>query len=518
MDINIGTELQLLSATFGVANPVLTNDTPLVSEVVVAAPTIHRRSRLKRAVAVSAVKKTPIVHAKALITLAAPNEVEDESEDFSTGRQDLAALFRPEPMIAVVVKKNIHSVAKADAPKKVDTQVPVPIEVAAPPSGIHKEQVATPLEYSELIAYFNNRVKPAASVAGAPIRHSQHVALPHTMSKPLTMPEPVLTTRFLDFAKIGPTPGEATSVRAAAGESMTIQTPAVGNDSSGATDATKVTTQVAGTLVSPIDVRTYMRTQDKVPTQEGPAKPAHMVSTNQGGSVTLTQNPSRKGVDLFGEGVNSQAPIAANTQPVVPAPAAPPAPIDQHGLLALATDLPVEPAAPFSGRVLEAFTGGATPVSGALVQVLGTTLRGTTDEKGGFSFAGVKVNGVLPVVITKDGFLKRQLELKPTSRADIELVSENSVSLTAVAAGESRGAAGGYIFGQLVSVTGESLEGFTVDINGSSFLKPLYADSNGAPSRTLTATSERGQFMALNVPPGTYHVSCPGWAARRSCS
>jgi hypothetical protein len=162
----------------------------------------------------------------------------------------------------------------------------------------------------------------------------------------------------------------------------------------------------------------------------------------------------------------------------------------------------------FSGHVSEAFTSGARSVADADVQVIGGPLTARTDDAGNFRFDGVNVQGVLPVVITKSGYLKRRIDLKPGVAASIELISENSVGLAAVAAGESLQTGASFVFGELIGGSaGETSEGSKIEIAGPSVPTLVYLDQNGIPNHSLTATSARGQFMLLNVKAGTYLIT-----------
>lgn len=161
----------------------------------------------------------------------------------------------------------------------------------------------------------------------------------------------------------------------------------------------------------------------------------------------------------------------------------------------------------FGGHVTEAFSGGEKIVENALVQILGTPWSTKTDSSGSFVFDKIKVAGVLPVIITKDGYLKRRVDLKENALVDIELVTENVEIGSAVAAGVSKGNDGAFLFGQLTSSRDEVIEAMKVEIEGPGKAAPVYLDVNGAPNSKLTSTTSRGQFMFLNLQPGTYLVT-----------
>lgn len=170
-------------------------------------------------------------------------------------------------------------------------------------------------------------------------------------------------------------------------------------------------------------------------------------------------------------------------------------------------DQPVKPTQMFSGRVAEAFAPDHRGVGNASVQILGTNERVVTADDGSFSFPNVNVSGVLPVIITKDGYLKRRIDLRPNRLAELELVAQNSAQLTAVAAGETVTSDGAFVFGQLSALNGGMVEGLRVEVVGPGLVTPIYLDSRGYPNKQQAMTSARGQFVLLNVLPGTYLVT-----------
>ncbi|MEW6057930.1 MAG: hypothetical protein AB1540_15080 [Bdellovibrionota bacterium] len=161
----------------------------------------------------------------------------------------------------------------------------------------------------------------------------------------------------------------------------------------------------------------------------------------------------------------------------------------------------------FTGVVREAFTSGAQPVAGAFVQILGTPWSTSTNENGFFRFDEAHIEGVLPIVITKQGYLKRRVDLRMNQTVEVELVSENAVSISSIAAKETKHVGAGFIFGQLVAEDNETVAGFRVDVFGPVFAKPIYLDEKGVPNQSLTATSSHGQFLVLNVKQGSYLIA-----------
>ncbi|MGE4232156.1 MAG: hypothetical protein AB7F43_02405 [Bacteriovoracia bacterium] len=167
---------------------------------------------------------------------------------------------------------------------------------------------------------------------------------------------------------------------------------------------------------------------------------------------------------------------------------------------------------PFSGQILEAFTSGRQPVVGARIQILGTDWTTTSDEEGYFSFSEFTVNGVLPVLISKEGYLKRRIDLKEKQQVQVELLSQNSAQVNFLALGVQPDPDSAFLFGQLVSSAGENVDGLSIELlangeeehSGQAVPIPVFFDAQGAPDTALHRTSHRGQFLFVNVRPGTY--------------
>lgn len=165
-----------------------------------------------------------------------------------------------------------------------------------------------------------------------------------------------------------------------------------------------------------------------------------------------------------------------------------------------------KPAIMFKGRVAEAFASDRRGVSNASVQILGTNVVVKTGDDGSFSFDDITVEGVLPVVIYKDGYLKRRIDIRPNRPAEVELVAKNSAALTAVAAGETLHTDGAFIFGQISANNGSAVDAMKVEVLGPGLVQPIYLDAKGFPKKEQAFTSSRGQFILLNVVPGTYLI------------
>ena len=163
----------------------------------------------------------------------------------------------------------------------------------------------------------------------------------------------------------------------------------------------------------------------------------------------------------------------------------------------------------FRGRVLEAFSEGGQPVLHARIQIVGSAETTRSNERGEFSFESVNVDGVLPVIISKDGYRWRRVDLLAGRDYNVELVADNAVRIANLASGESSNPREGFLFGQIVDPAGAPLAGYRVELQGANDgvrlgAGPNYMDKNGAPSRQTSVSSERGQFLFSSVPEGTY--------------
>lgn len=169
----------------------------------------------------------------------------------------------------------------------------------------------------------------------------------------------------------------------------------------------------------------------------------------------------------------------------------------------------VQQTAPYyGGRITAAFSNGNKPIEGATVQIIGAPWKVKTDSNGQFVFENASVDGVLPVMITKDGYLKRRLDLKANRQSDAELIDYNSVMISAKASQDNYIDGTGYVFGQLVSpATNDSAQAMRVEVQGPTTVFPVYLDEKGVPNQHLAMTSVRGQFMLLNLRPGTYFIT-----------
>ncbi len=161
----------------------------------------------------------------------------------------------------------------------------------------------------------------------------------------------------------------------------------------------------------------------------------------------------------------------------------------------------------YGGIVYEAFTGHKTKIENAKIQILGAELTATSDENGEFKFSDkVEIQGVLPVLITKEGHLNRRADLQIGKASEIELVSENSATLSAVVINEKRNENSGYIFGELAAPIGSesSVAEMRIELSGNEYVNVIYINEAGIPDKNLKTTSKRGQFLALNLKAATY--------------
>lgn len=174
-------------------------------------------------------------------------------------------------------------------------------------------------------------------------------------------------------------------------------------------------------------------------------------------------------------------------------------------------ETPVAPqqAGEFQGRVFDAFSDGSRPVANVRVQIVGSPQTTSTDAEGVFRFDGVDVDGVLPVMLSKDGYRWRRIDLQKGREYNVELASDNAVRIANLASGDTTKAREGFLFGQIVDHGGGPLAGYKVELQGANDgqnigVKPSYMDRNGAPSKQATYSSDRGQFLFSSVPVGTY--------------
>lgn len=206
-------------------------------------------------------------------------------------------------------------------------------------------------------------------------------------------------------------------------------------------------------------------------------------------------------------GPKAPAPISKPVPTPTPTPVPTPTPTPQPSVPPSPSPIPrstVQTITSFGGQLFEAFSPTHSTIVGATVQILGTDWIEHTDQSGRFSFSKINVNGVLPVVIYKDGYLKRRVDLQPQQSMNIELVSQNSAMLTASVADEKVDPANGFVFGQLVDPLGGTVETLKVEVTGPAPAHPIYLDDKGIPNKQQQFASTRGQFVLLNVVPGTY--------------
>ncbi len=159
----------------------------------------------------------------------------------------------------------------------------------------------------------------------------------------------------------------------------------------------------------------------------------------------------------------------------------------------------------FQGQIFTAFAN--TPIVDATVQVVGTRISTKTNEQGLFSFDGFITEGILPVVVTRDGYLLKRLDLRSGEVQKYELITENDAVQLALASQDRKLDNTSLIFGELVSGQ-ESKEALKVSLITPSFQSqktdPIYINEKGIPEPKLQMTSKRGQFLFFNLRPGTY--------------
>lgn len=163
----------------------------------------------------------------------------------------------------------------------------------------------------------------------------------------------------------------------------------------------------------------------------------------------------------------------------------------------------------FSGQVFEAFTQGKEEISEAMVQIVGLGEEGQTptDRQGRFEFSKLSMAGVLPVVISKQGYLNSRVDLRPEKAGRVELVTKESVLRAATSIGKSVTEGSGFLFGEIEKQYDEDAElthGFRIGLMGIVDAGVVYLDDEGVPNLELKSTARSGQFMILNMQPGTY--------------
>lgn len=482
VSVSIGSQLKLADG-FGFDQTIVASnqiEAPEVKLLAVAAPRIRpiEAGPQEQVLVASAVQKPELAYDS--IELAITFDESDEvMEDLGMNTHALTAMLRdPSTLVAKVntqpvVRKRAESAPKAATKKAVATQVAAaPAEEIKQPVSNSVDNVAgivamptakmllalndtapgAQLGYSDAIKWVMGDVKDKANseaktAAKSPAPAAQEANLA------LDMPAQVNT--------------QASAV--AAQDAAADMTKEMDNQPA-------LNTQAAEPAPRVVDVKAFMA-ETKEKAVEGTAGPQQLVALNQ---------PESKPAPVATEKAEQKA--AAKTEPelVVTVPAV---------------------QTLFSGKVVEAFTGGARPVANAEVQILGTQWVVRTDVEGRFAFNDINVDGVLPVVITKKEYLKRRVDLVARFGSVVELVSENSVGMSAMAAGQARSPSGGFIYGQLATLSGEPLDGMKVEISGPGMPRPVYVDANGIPNFRLTATSSRGQFMVLNANAGTYLVA-----------
>lgn len=537
VSISIGSKLELLNARFALNDEIPNTVTaPQVGEVKVARPRIKPQTFKQRSFAAGA---NIAVGANIVIDID-PNADRDEELD----TQMLAAIFQPKPTTILMARKTIHRNKKIVASVPLATQAasaPMAAAVPAPTSASASAPISATMKiepqmasivalndvqgpdrygYSEIIQYLK-----------APSDPDLDVKEPSDVDKPLPLKpqsENNTPTHVKGWPATAPADEAAAKVDSqpvalvSAASATTHEDTEAGNDTS---VSTQVNTQDQ-TANAPIDVKKVMAEEGSLNSQEAASGMAGYVAYYQPTTSNVAAAPVM-GPPAPPALMKQASGVALAPTPSQPQAATPPAPApSQHGEfeglavndVAEPTPTPTPTPSPsptptpaptvnFGGHVLEAFTGGATAVANANVQILGTQWSTTTDDHGFFSFAQASVEGILPVVITKDGYLKRLFELRKGVSADVELVQENSLSLAVVAAGASKSSNGSFIYGQLTSPANETLDGARVEVNGPGSAQPIYIDDNGIPNRLLSRTSTRGQFMLLNLQAGTYLIT-----------
>jgi hypothetical protein len=551
MPITIASELKIFEKAPRFAEPVapLGIAKPVIKVVSVRMP-VEKKSEVRPSVARDVLETL----SRRFQDLAEPElpliiEAKQDLDDLEEGELDHESLVAvltgrwvdPDEtvhkVVARVAKHHPTRIKASAIQKVVSTPAPLPIPAPAPVIettlakpvlvAMNEDHEVGRLSYSELIqtlipADQTPEVKPEQGkvqmAAGPPVVKPETAPLPPSLEKPMAEEEPIKIVEFPKLRRLGPDPTPAVEkpvqdIRA----EQTVEK--VDIQSARTEEPVRVDSQEAA---APAPSAVITQEEPKQQSAQGSAGPATPQATTTLAPIIITP-PSQAPAPTPVQAPNPQQGAVAYTSGVTPpstptpapAPSVPSAPVMQKGFTPEVfgldrTETPPpapSPAVLFSGKVSEAFTAGARAVGNADVQVLGAPLSTRTDDNGAFRFDGVNVQGVLPVVVMKSGFLKRRVDLKPGVAASIELVSENSVGLAAMAAGESAEMGASFVFGELVGAPGETSEGSKIEVAGPNVPTLLYLDQNGIPSRNQKTISSRGQFMLLNVRAGTYLIT-----------
>jgi hypothetical protein len=160
----------------------------------------------------------------------------------------------------------------------------------------------------------------------------------------------------------------------------------------------------------------------------------------------------------------------------------------------------------FRVEVVDAFTGAVKKLSDVKAKIIGTDIEMLSNEKGIIEFTGINVQGVLPVLLMKEGYLQRRIDLKNHSQI-VEMVSDNAAAFSTIMAGDVRREGFGFFFGQLVSPIGEAVENHKVEIYSDNSANVFYLNEKGFVDKTLNTTSKSGQFILINLKPGQYNIT-----------
>jgi hypothetical protein len=248
-------------------------------------------------------------------------------------------------------------------------------------------------------------------------------------------------------------------------------------------------------------VATQPETEAEYPKEE---KSSMSVSSQLAAAITaLSISQSRDDSKVHAAPVSNEPAVNGPSGP--PAPIAPIKKVSETSKVQAVQSVAVRKS--FQGQVFEAFSNGSRPLVGALVQILGTEWHATTDDRGWFQFAEISVEGILPVLVQKSGYMNRRVELRQTQVTTVELISDRTLQKTADTTKEGVSPGTAYLFGQLASPRNESVDGLRVELIGAEQPKIIYLDDQGNPEKLLTHTSSRGQFVVLNLRPGSYYLA-----------
>jgi hypothetical protein len=167
----------------------------------------------------------------------------------------------------------------------------------------------------------------------------------------------------------------------------------------------------------------------------------------------------------------------------------------------------------FAIAVKEAFQNGGVSIEGVHVKYQGAEGTLYTNSHGELTFDLPSTLKSVMVTLKKEGYLSRRILLKRGRKIEVELVSNNALSMASRAT-QTNNDHNNIIFIELMDPYQQARQGYyaaLVPVNtNESHVRGFMIDEQGLPSADLKRTSTRGQVMFLNVLPGTYILHVVG--------